>query len=318
MHPLPRALRRAALVLVMAAAVVPTAAANPAPAAAASYSGFYTDFSSMELMRLTNQDRVALGRPRLKVDAYLTNLARDLSFTCPRTGVVYKGRARDMATRGYLAHGVKGCRKSDGSDYTVQDILRRAGYSTYTGENIGVNNWPDSGALYRYGCSSSGTSCKGTTKSTAPVATVEKMWMRSSGHRSNILNSHYDRFGCAAWDTSDGHKYFACIFSRGGSRPVDRTAPSVTSTGDNLATKRKGDSVVLTASFSDSFRLADGWVLVDGAQKRGWSYDYNRNSTSESVTLDPATLSQGTHSVTWAIRDVAGHVTYRSTSFTVH
>ena len=131
-----------------------------------------------------------------------------------------------MAVRDYMSHSVKGCRRKNGSPFTIQTILRKHGYSTYTGENIGVNNWPDTGATYKYGCSSSGSGCDGSTTSTAPVATVQKMWMRSSGHRYNIL-AGYDRFGCAAWNRSDGQKYFACIFARGGPKPIDGTGPSV-------------------------------------------------------------------------------------------
>jgi uncharacterized protein YkwD/methionine-rich copper-binding protein CopC len=289
----------------------------PAPAAAADLSGFYTDFSSQELMRLTNKDRAALGRKRLKVDTYLVKLARDLPFTCPSTGAVYKGRARDMAARDYLGHGVKGCRRSDGSAYTVQNILRRAGYSTYSGENIGVNNWPDTAARYKYGCSSSGYNCNGTTSTTAPVGTVQRMWMRSSGHRVNILNSNYDRFGCGAWDTSDGHKYFACIFAKGGPKPIDGSAPTFSRVADNTASLRTNDDIVLEISFTDTFRLSDSSVRLDGRMKRGWSYDYNTTTASHSLVIDPASLSRGTHTVVWSIRDVAGHITRKWVTFEI-
>ena len=186
MHlPLAAALRRAALALAVAATLAPLFA--PPPAKAADLTGFYTDFASEELMRLTNLDRRALGKSSLKVDQFLVSLARDREFKCPSNGNTYRGRARDMAVRDYMSHTVKGCRKKNGSPFTIQTILRKHGYSTYTGENIGVNNWPDTAATYKYGCSSSGTGCDGTTTSTAPVATVQRMWMRSSGHRYNIL-----------------------------------------------------------------------------------------------------------------------------------
>jgi methionine-rich copper-binding protein CopC len=310
-----RALRRASLALMLAATILPAFAV--APVSASSYSGFYTDFSAMSLMRLTNLDRHALGRARLKVDQYLVSLARDLPFTCPSNGNTYRGRARDMAARGYLSHAIKGCRTSSGGSYTVQNLLRRVGYSTYTGENIGVNNWPDTGATYRYGCSLSGSGCKGSTMSTAPVATVERMWMRSSGHRANILNSYYDRFGCGAWKASDGNKYFTCIFAHGGPKKLDTAYPTVSGLSDNSSSLRKGANLTFQASFSDGFRLSDGWVKVDGVAKRGWAWDLNVTSATQTLTVDPATLTNGTHVVEWSVRDVANHVTRRSASFTV-
>lgn len=307
-------LRRAAFALAIAAVLVP--AFTPPPAQAASYSGFYTDFSSQEMMRLTNLDRRALGRSRLKVDPFLVGLARDRQFTCPSNGNTYRGRARDMAARDYLSHTVKGCRRRDGSPYTVQSILRLYGYPSYTGENIGVNNWPDSGATYKYGCSSSGTGCDGSTPSTAPVATVQRMWMQSSGHRVNILNGNFDRFGCAAWDRSDGKKYFACIFSRGGPRAIDSTDPSLSNmTGST--TLRRNDKASYSATFADNYRLSDGWLQIDGTTKSGWSYDLNVRSTTRTYTVDASLLSTGTHTITWFVRDVASRVTQRSLTITV-
>jgi hypothetical protein len=313
-HPLAAVLRRAALALTLAAALAPVL--TPAPVQAANYSGFYTDFASEELMRLTNLDRRAYGKSTLKVDQFLVELARDRPFICPSNGNTYRGRARYMAVRDYMSHSVKGCRKKNGSPFTVQTILRKHGYSTYSGENIGVNNWPDSGATYKYGCSQSGSSCNGTTTSTAPVATVERMWMQSSGHRANILNGNYDRFGCAAWDRSDGQKYFACIFARGGPKPVDRTGPSLSGVSGDTSLRR-GDKATHSATLGDGFRLADGWVQVDGATKSGWSYDLNVRSDTRRYTLDTSSLSAGQHTVTWYARDVANHVTKASVTVSI-
>jgi hypothetical protein len=307
------ALRRAALALAIAATLAPLFA--PPPARAADLTGFYTDFSSEELMRLTNLDRRALGKSSLRVDRFLVSLARDRPFICPSNGNTYRGRARDMAVRDYMSHSVKGCHKKNGSPFTIQTILRKHGYSTYTGENIGVNNWPDTGAVYKYGCSSSGSSCDGSTTSTAPVATVQRMWMQSSGHRYNVL-AGYDRFGCAAWDRSDGQKYFACIFAKGGPKPLDGTAPSVGNLSGNDSLRRT-DKSTFSATLSDGFRLSDGSVQIDGTTKSGWSYDLDVTSDTRRYTVDAASLSAGTHTLTWQVRDVAGHVTKKSTSFTI-
>jgi hypothetical protein len=310
--PLATALRRAALALALAATLAPLFAS---PAKAADLTGFYTDFASEELMRLTNLDRRALGKSSLKVDPFLVSIARDRPFICPSNGNTYRGRARDMAVRDYMSHSIKGCRKKNGAPFTVRTVMYRHGYGTYTGENIGVNNWPDTGASYKYGCSSSGTSCDGSTTTTAPVATVQRMWMQSSGHRYNIL-ARYDRFGCAAWDRSDGKKYFACVFARGGVKPIDSTAPSVSGlTGtDSL---RRTDRATFSANLGDMYRLSDGSVQIDGTTKSGWSYDLNVTGETRRYTVDAASLSTGTHTLTWQVRDVAGHVTRKSMTFTI-
>jgi hypothetical protein len=311
--PLTAALRRAALALAVAATLAPLFA--PPSARAADLTGFYTDFASEELMRLTNLDRRALGKSSLKVDQFLVSLARDRPFICPSNGNTYRGRARDMAVRDYMSHSIKSCRKKDGSPFTIRTILVKHGYSTYSGENIGVNNWPDTGASYKYGCSSSGSSCDGSTTSTAPVATVQRMWMQSSGHRYNVL-AGFDRFGCAAWDRSDGKKYFACIFARGGPKPLDGSAPSVSGlSGDDSL--RRTDKATFSANLGDGFRLSDGSVQIDGKTKSGWSYDLNVTGDTRRYTVDAATLTTGTHTITWQVRDVAGHVTKRSMTFTI-
>jgi hypothetical protein len=311
--PVAAALRRAALALAVAATLAPLFA--PPPASAADLTGFYTDYASEELMRLTNLDRRALGKSSLKVDQFLVSLARDREFKCPSNGNTYRGRARDMAVRDYMSHSVKGCRRKNGSPFTIQTILRKHGYSTYTGENIGVNNWPDTGATYKYGCSSSGSSCDGSTTSTAPVATVQRMWMQSAGHRYNVL-AGYDRFGCAAWDRSDGQKYFACIFARGGPKPLDGTPPSVGGLSGNDSVRRT-DRPTFSASLGDGFRLSDGWVQIDGTTKSGWSYNLDVTGDTRRYTVDASRLTTGTHTLTWQVRDVAGHVTKRSMTFTI-
>ncbi len=307
------ALRRAALALAVAATLAPVV--TPPPVRAADLTGFYTDFASEELMRLTNLDRRAYGKAALKVDQFLVSVARDRPFVCPSNGNTYRGRARDMAARDYMSHSIKGCRKRSGAPYTVRTLLYRHGYGTYTGENIGVNNWPDTGASYKYGCSASGTGCNGKTTTTAPVATVQRMWMQSSGHRFNIL-AGYDRFGCAAWDRSDGKKYFACVFAKGGTKPIDRTAPSVSGLTGN-ASLRQSEQATFSATLADGFRLSDGSVQLDGSTKAGWSYDLDVTSDTRRYTVDAGALSAGQHTLTWRVRDVAGRVTTGTMTFTV-
>jgi hypothetical protein len=309
------ALRRAAIALMLAAVIVPAFAA--APTSAATYTGFYADYSAMSIMRLTNLDRHALGRRQLKVDQYLVALARDMPFTCPSNGNTYRGRARDMASRHYLSHAIRGCHTSSGGTYTIQNLLRHAGDSTYTGENIGVNNWPDTGAVAKYGCTSSGTRCRGSTGMPAPVAAVERMWMQSAGHRANILNSSYDRFGCGAWKDADGNKYFSCIFAKGGPKKIDTTYPTVSGLTDDSASVGKNASITFQASFGDAFRLSDGWAMIDGHGRGGWSWNLDVRSAARTLAVDPAGLTAGTHTLEWSVRDVAGHVTRRTVTFEV-
>ena len=314
MHfPLATALRRAALALAVAATLAPLFA--PPPAKAADLTGFYTDFASEELMRLTNLDRRALGKSSLKVDQFLVSLARDREFKCPSNGNTYRGRARDMAVRDYMSHSVKGCRKKNGSPFTIQTILRKHGYSTYTGENIGVNNWPDTGATYKYGCSSSGSGCDGTTTSTAPVATVQRMWMRSSGHRvqhpGRLRPVRLRGLG------SQRRAEVLRLHLRQGRPQADRRQLAVRRRPvrhDSLRRDRQGDvQRQLRRRLPPVGRL----VQIDGSTKSGWSYDLNVTGDTRRYTVDAASLSTGTHTLTWSVRDVAGHVTKQSVTFTI-
>ena len=73
----------------------------------------------------------------------------------------------------------------------------------------------------------------------------------------------------------------------------------------------------MSADLGDSFRLSDGLVEIDGTTKSGWSYDLNVTGDTRRYTVDAASLSEGTHTLTWQVRDVAGHVTRQSMTFTI-
>ncbi len=88
-----------------------------------------------------------------------------------------RGRSRDMATRNYFAH-------TTPEGTLVFDELDRIKYCyRLAGENIGYTTHPDAVA----------------------VATVQGMFMKSSGHRKNILGKSWDSIGVGAY-TLDGTK----------------------------------------------------------------------------------------------------------------
>jgi hypothetical protein len=183
-----------------------------------------------ELMRLTNLDRTALGKAALVVDPTLASFARDLSFACPtKSSLLLRGRSQDMVDRDYFSHSIVGCLKSDGTTMSALDVMSSVlKYNTYRGENIAWNSYPTTIATYSYGCAIDGTGCKGTTAAPATVAAAQQGFMRSSGHRANILGS-YDRFGCGSAVTATGRRYYTCLFSLGGP-PLATPAPTPTPT----------------------------------------------------------------------------------------
>lgn len=178
-----------------------------------------TDPYGAELMRLIALDRKALGRPALIVDERLVALARGKSFTCPtKSSMTIRGRAVDMATRGYFSHSIKGCYKADGSLYRGTDILARLfGRPERRSEIIHWNSYASEAATYRIGCDIEGRDCSGdTTRVVNRVAIAQRSFMSSAVHRSAELDRDYTRFGCGSGRTPDTNKtYFTCFFTKG-------------------------------------------------------------------------------------------------------
>ncbi len=306
-------------IVVAAAAVALALSLLPQPASAYDWTSYRTDFAGEELMRLTNLDRVALGVPALRSDELLVDLARDHAFTCPSTGATVYGRAKSMATTGYFGHEIYGCKKPDGTYYNVLDVLySQFGYNTYRSENIAYNNYGVGSTLYVAGCDINGQNCKGpNTYSQQTVAVAERGFMSSSGHRADLLGN-YDRFGCASWlNGSTSIKYFVCLFSLGGPKPLDTAAPTFSTASGSGLTVSRGTSITFSASFGDNFRLADGYVKVDSTVVANWAYSYDVTSTTKSVTVSTSNLSTGAHTLTWAARDVSTLRSYRSLTFYV-
>jgi hypothetical protein len=204
--------RRLVALAIAAIAILATAGTVPSGAGAASM-----DPHGDELMRLTNLDRSALGKPPLVIDPTLASFARDLAWTCPtNSALLLRGRASDMADRSYFSHSILGCVGTGGTDMSVLDVMSQMlGYQTMRAENIHMNTYGTETATYAYGCAIDGTSCVGTTTTPRTVEVAERGFMQSSGHRASILNS-YDRFGCGSELAENGRRYFACVFSLGG------------------------------------------------------------------------------------------------------
>ena len=223
-----------------------------------------------------------------------------------------------MAARDYLSHAIRGCRTSSGNAYTIQNLLRRVGYSTYTGENIGVNNWPDTGATYKYGCTSSGHQVQGQHADAgagggrpADVDAERRPPREHPELRATTGSGARPGRARATGSSSPASS------RRAAPRRWTRRTRRVGGLADNSASVRKGSTITFQASFGDGFRLSDGWVKIDGVEQRGWSWNVDVTSATQTLAVDPTKLATGWHTIVWAVRDVAGHVTRRSASFEV-
>ena len=91
-----------------------------------------------------------------------------------------------MITRNYFSHNIPP------AGYNVFPILDKKGYCyAIAGENIGWNNYPDDVA----------------------TAVVHNAFMKSSGHRSNILGKPWDVIGVGAYKGPTGKKMWTVIFA---------------------------------------------------------------------------------------------------------
>jgi uncharacterized protein YkwD len=264
-------------------------------------------------MRLTNLDRTALGKAALTIDPTLAAFARDRAFACPtKPTMTVHGRAQDMAERDYFGHDVVGCLKADGSAMSALDAMATIGYRTSRGENIAKNSYGTGETAYKVGCALDGTGCRSSTPSIVTVAVAQQGFMRSSGHRANILGG-YDRFGCGSAVASDGWRYYACVFSLGGPAITSTTpapaAPDVTAptfvrlTGAGVA--RAGSARTIGATVADRVQLARLEVRLDGRLVQAWAL--GGTTAERRVTVPSASLPAGRHQVRWTARDAAGN-----------
>jgi hypothetical protein len=295
--------------IAVAAAALIAGLVAPASVGAWDYTTPKIDFLSEEAMRLINLDRSGNGKSTLYADTKLVNFARDLSWTCPNSSTTtIKGRARDMIDRNYFSHYIS----CNGTSYSVIDIMKsKLGYTGGRAEIIASSTYGVSATSYSWGCDSSGGSCNGTTTTAKSVQSAVYWWMHSSAHRSIILGD-YDRFGCGMWRSSGGKNIFVCNFAKGGPNPLDTTNPVVSGPTGNGYSYSQGSLVGLSASISDNFRLAEGWVRLDavagtcsGTTIHTWAYNLNVTSEKHSFTWNTSGVPKGAHTIGWRVRDVA-------------
>ena len=98
-----------------------------------------------------------------------------------------RDRSRDMSSRNYFSH-----TNPDGKN--IFDIMDDVGYSyTAAGENIGVTTNPED---------------------TKVALELMGAWMKSAGHKRNILDKSFTRIGVGVYRGSDGKAFATQVFSR--------------------------------------------------------------------------------------------------------
>ncbi len=312
-------------VVLVAVLTALTFVAAPGPATSVARAADTVDPAGAALMRLTNLDRAALGKPTLAIDPFLVSLARDRRFSCPsNASLVLSGRARDMAARSYFSHAIPGC----GSGTTILDVLRTEfGYNTPRAENLAWNDYPAGTSTYRIGCDLGGANCAGgSTSAITSVVIAERGFMESAGHRTNILGS-YDRFGCGSAVDASGGTYFSCIFSRGGPTSIviapappnpaslDRTPPRFVRLSGVARTLAAPRSLLETAKVTDDVRLGTLQLVVDGRVVATWRL--GGRTTTRATWVPASLLGSGTHRIEWILRDAAGNRSTRSWALAV-
>jgi Cysteine-rich secretory protein family len=228
-----------------------------------------------------------------------------------------------MADRGYANHFIKSCLRLDKASATYQDLLAAAGYSaTVTWENIGYNNWPAWTETYLTGCPQLSThGCVGSTVTANPAAIMQRMWMDSTQHRTNLLRTDLDRFGCAVWYRDDAREgvdmtYFSCIFAGGGPAKLDTTGPSITNVNGQATTIAAGGQFTFTATASDDrLHVAETSVSIDGTLVASWGHDHDGQTVNLAWPVAQAGLADGAHVLTWRARDAAGNVSASAVGF---
>ena len=159
--------------------------AVPGPTLAWS-AGEYSGSSESMLISLQNQARASAGKKSLKLDADLRVIAR--------------WRSRDMIDRDYFSHTIKG------TDHNVFWYMQHEyGYCfKIAGENIGTVKWR-------------GASVEDATN------WVFDAFMKSDGHRHNIMGSSWDVVAVGAYKGADDKFMWTVLFADSCSSKPDPT-----------------------------------------------------------------------------------------------
>jgi uncharacterized protein YkwD len=115
---------------------------------------------------------------------------------------IARQRSKDMIVRDYFSHEIPP------QGYNVFHILDTKGYCyKLAGENIGWNTYPDDVA----------------------TAAIHSAFMKSAGHRANILGKSWDVIGVGAYKGPDGKKMWTVLFAdRCGSTATPKPTPKPT------------------------------------------------------------------------------------------
>ena len=159
--------------------------AVPGPTLAWS-AGEYSGSSESMLISLQNQARASAGKKSLKLDADLRVIAR--------------WRSKDMIDRDYFSHTIKG------TDHNVFWYMQHEyGYCfKLAGENIGTVKWK-------------GASVEDATN------WVFDAFMKSEGHRANIMGSSWDVVAVGAYKGADDKFMWTALFADSCSSKPDPT-----------------------------------------------------------------------------------------------
>ncbi len=149
--------------------------AAPAPTLAWS-DGSYSSSSESQLITLQNQARASSGLKALKLDTALRTIAR--------------WRSKDMIDRDYFSHTILGT-----SNNVFYYMTHKYGYCFKSaGENIGTVQWT------------------GATVEQA-TAWVFDQFMKSSGHRANIMGKAWDVVAVGAYKGSNDTFMWTVLFA---------------------------------------------------------------------------------------------------------
>lgn len=162
-----------------------------------------------------NADRKAEGRGALRLDETLNASAL--------------AHARDMLERGYFAH-----RGPQGSTPRSRYVAAGGSRFVVVGENI--------------------ARCSGCSPADAArVRQLQRNWMDSPGHRENILDADFDRFGFAIAQ-GGGEQYAVQTFAGAGADEGDAvTATDVPAIAAKaVSAAREGEGVTANAALTDA------------------------------------------------------------------
>jgi len=153
--------------------------------------------SSLEkrILEQVNAERQKAGLKPLLADPKLVEIARSHS--------------KDMANRHYMAHvNPDGLAPTDRARTAGYVCRETAGRYTYSGiaENIYQNN------LYRRAITTGAQTVYEWNTENMIATTSVTGWMQSSGHRANILGSHYAKTGVGVAVSSDQKVYITQDF----------------------------------------------------------------------------------------------------------